>query len=635
MAVEIRCKHPVTAKVTTITREMRSKFRFSKHTNLGDRAASWSVDCSHIQRLGINPELGSRIKVVDTERSDKVLWSGLLRNPVGHWERGALTSIDFSAKGYGAAGLNTFRISTKFGDADHESTSTSRIIITDLKDAMQHGLVRAPLINGTQSHIALTGITLNADTEDFRGRRPDDIWTAISSITARLATPYLWMVQADEDGDPALFWYARPSTPEFLEGGRSKSMSLGVDADRIANLIVVAFHGDDTRTIPDQTIPQPIDYTQIADLQDFFVDVGQQLYFLDDVLGYAGGLYNRWNRREINNGEIVLDEDLKARYIGEGPTWNMVPITDVAPGHVIRAQVSSFKPYLASGRIDVMIEDTEYDEDGCTTTCQLEAIGEGDRNARMITTIPGKSMKWQILYGPGFNNIPIDLGNMAKPDFNTGAGPGLFATMNGHGAPGEGIGPGTSKVRTTTQGPPPAIVGSGSITPTAPYLEQSTVLIARATESNPRFGRYGGKVHPESLPDNRYNIPWVFNIPDWQDTDGFLPGVDVQEGWPDTLTLKLLNDDTGSITIHFDVFRYVDGTTISDFLPSIGLASENYTSVIIPRDDRVMLNHGDHVSLRFEGGGDVGVISIAVNGWKHWSDFPDLDGPENIPVTLA
>lgn len=639
MAIEIRCRNPLTNKVTTITRDMRTGFRFSKHTNIGDRDASWTIDCAHIQKMGINPELNSRVKVVDTDRSDKVLWTGLLRKPVGKWERGALTAIDFSAAGYGKAGLNTFQVSTKFGDASHAATSKNRVLITDLGNAMQHGLTRAPLITGTQSHIdTSTGITLNADTEEFRGRRPDDLWTSITAITARLATPFIWLVQADESGEPALYWYARPSTPEFLEGGRSKTMSLGVDADQIANLIVVAFHGDDIRTAPDQVLPMPIDYSQIADIQDVFVDVGEQLYFLDDALGYAGGMLNRWNRREINNGEVVLDEDLKARYIGAGADWNTIPITDVSPGHVIRVQVQGFKPYLASGRADVFIEETTYNEDDCSLTASFEAIGQGARDARLITTIPGAGMKWQIMYGPQFNPS-INLWTMVKPERNTGAGPNLFSTMNGNGAPGEGIGPGTSFSKPPAQGTPPAATDPAPDLTAPPMLSAGSIPGAVPDEDHPNeFGRFGWMQHPETQPPERTNFNFVLQS-DAEGTDivdKIFPGQDVQEVWVDFLSLKLPGPGpVGSITVHLHLYRHASGATITDVFDPISLVAENATSLALARDDRVLLLHGDHLYCETEGASGVDSVSVGVAGWKHYWMFPDYDGPSWVPLDLA
>lgn len=619
---------------------MRTGFRFSKHTNIGDRDCSWTIDCGHIQKLGINPELNSRIKVVDTARDDKVLWTGLLRKPVGKWERGALTAIDFSAAGYGKAGLNTFHDSTRFGDASHPATSKTRIIVTDLGFAMQYGLTRAPLITGTQSHIVTaTGITLNADTEEFRGRRPDDLWTSISAITARLATPFFWMVQADESGEPALYWYARPSTPEFLEGGRSKTMSLGVDADMIANLIVVAFHGDETRTAPDQNIPMPIDYSQIYDIQDVFVDVGEQLYFLDDALGYAGGMLNRWNRREINNGEVVLDEDLKARYIGAGAEWNTIPITDVSPGHVIRVQVSGFKPYLASGRADVFIEETTYNEDDCSLTASFEAIGQGDRGARLISTIPGAGMKWQIYYGPQFNKVPVDLGNMAQPNYNTGAGPRLFSTMNGNGAPGEGIGPGSSHSKPPTQGTPLAALDP-TPTVTAPPIRSAAAIPGAVPDEDHQteFGRYGWMQHPETQPPERVNFNFVLQS-DAEGTDiadKIFPGQDVQESWIDFVSLKLPGPDAeGSITVHFHLYHHASGATEEDVIEPLSLVSENATSLGLARDDRVLFQHGDHLYCSTEDASGVDSVSVGFAGWKHWAMFPDYEGPDWVPSQLA
>ena len=629
----IQCTDPVTNKLVVFHREQRSRMRYSSTVPGGDAACSWTVSCDDIIRTGF-PGVRSRVKVYDPVR-ETYPWVGILEKPVLHWERGKLVSVDFNAVGAAQAEHRQFPGRLVFIDADHPSPLSINYteVITDLKDAMLFGLSITPLVSGVQTGVATSGITLGAPTEDFRGHTGQQLWTAICTLTARLATPYIWMVYADQFGLPALHWLAAPSSPEYFEMGNAKTIDLGIDMAEVANLIYVVFAGDETLSWPDQSTPEPgeIDYSATPDLQTHFVNVSEEIVSLSDAQGFVQGLYAKFNQRLPSEGSIVLDRDIRTRYAGEA-TPHIDPITEVRAGKPIRLGISH-SPYV-DAQIDMLIMSAEYDEDSCQTTLSPSTLSQQGRDMRFLQMLAGRNkFNWSLVSPQLTVPNTIQKTEVLQPAY-------------------KGWNP------TDPQTPHPAVfpsgvtIGSGTISGSSvpvpnrehPTEEETPIIvrpalipIARTVLGHREYGTLGGMIIPQVLPPERVNYPAMFSTTDEDGEllDGERAGQDIQEVYIDTITVKTLPQGTiGSVTIQVDVYNYDEDETTANVF-EIELDTADHARKLLDASTAplqpVGLKHGDHLIWRVVDPSADFVVKVCLSGWKHWSEFPVLVGPPYIP----
>jgi hypothetical protein len=420
----IRCQDPATDRKFEFHREQRSRFSYDSLVNGGDHGAVWTVDCDHLPSIGL-PDLSSRVQVVNVPRN-KVVWSGTLRKPIEHMERGRLVSVDFSALGYGFAPIIPFGEPTRFGPSTGmatlngiENTGSAGFgggnlynVITDLKDIMLFGLSHMPLITGTQTNIATTGLFPLGNTEDFRNRTSPEMWTAVCALTGSLGTPYYWMVYADDTGAPALYFLAEmPTTPEYFERGLSKTMSLAVDADEIANLISIPFRGNGTVYAPDIANSNPIDYSAIFDIQGHCLAADGEILTYEDTQAFAGGMLNKFNQRIVHDAQIILDQDVRAHFTG-APSAEFIPFCEVRAGKTIQV-LAPKTPYHTSSLEYVFIRSARYDEESCQMTVSAKAVSAEGRDARLLHLLTNRGMVWAA-DSARFNSKAPDLTKVAK-----------------------------------------------------------------------------------------------------------------------------------------------------------------------------------------------------------------------------
>lgn len=628
----IQCLDPVTNKVVTFTKAHRHAFKYSSTVPVGDARASWSIDCDQIVQTGL-PAKRARITVYDPTRVTYP-WLGVLEKPVMHIERGRLVGFDFTAIGAGEGDHQQFPDSLTFVDADHAARSTGRVIITDLKDAITHGLTRAPLVNGTEDFIATSGITLAGDTEDFRGHTPPQLWTAICSLTARLENPFIWLVYADDTGLPALHWLATPETPEYFEHGNAKRIDLGIDFGEIANQLYGSFRGSNTILRPDPDLAEEVDYSASPDLQTQYIDVSEEIIDLDGAEGFIEGLLNKFNKCVPTEGTVVLDRDIRTLYAGE-VTPVMIPITEVRAGKSIELSIVQ-TPYL-DAKINMLVMAAEYDEDSCTTTLSPTAISTMGRDARLITALAGRSFFNWSLTSPKFGTNPSpDLMKTwvlaenpnpggPDPDPNKPGDRPNASWLNGY-AKIDGLPSGNQAPNPPPS--PPTVV---------PVMFPALVPVARSIEGLENiFGPLGGQIHPQALPEERVNYPAQFFTADDDGnlTDGERGGQDVQECWVDTITLKTLSGVVGTVTVSVDIYHWDDDSTDTDVF-TISLSGAANNRIILDGSSAplmpIKLENGDHIIWKVSGAGASFWVKPCLSAWKNWSKFPVLVGPSWVP----
>lgn len=626
---------------TIFTREMRTGFKYSHGSTAGNLASSWQVSCDHLADVGF-PKGKSRILIEDPVR-EKYLWRGVLQTPHLHYERGRLSSVDFSAVGCAEGSWRQFPGTTVFGITDVLSTVNGRQLATDLGEIMKFGLNICPLINGSQSNIA-TGGVLTEDTRDYRGSTAPQLWEDICNLTRGLGTPFTWMVEPDDGSLAALSFFALAPNPRYWEHGNAKRNDLAIDFASIANLIYVSFQG---RVIQVPPVGDPLDYTATPDIQTAWINVTDVIREYNTAQGFANNLYSKWNQRVITGGKIVLDRDIRTNING---SLEMIPCHEVRAGRAIEVEITK-TPYLEGVALDIIIASAEYDEDACSMTLSPAILTEEGKNARMLALRAEQAqskMTWAWTDRALATPIPtLGAANPAETAIH------VSNWTEGRVADPGGIAPSVSRrdnppTYSPTTGLPTVWHPNSVPKPhdysvpgnaTAWLLEHGAPLLAMARNGLDGLGTLARMVHPQELPPERINIPAVFGTAHpltGSLDDGERMHTDVQEGYVDTITVSVLGGIPATVTVKVDVYNWDDvAIRLPDaFVAALDGLSSRFRLQYDNSDDEhrpVLLYHGDQLIWKVEGATSDVVLNCALSGDKNWGEFPVLVGPDWLP----
>lgn len=623
------------ARAVVYTRAMRSNMRFSHGVPGGNLTASWTVSCDHIADVGF-PKPRARVLIMDLERGT-FLWRGVLQKPIPTWERGKLTEVEFNAVGCAEGSLRQFADPTVFGVAGVTSTVTGRHIVVDFADIMQYGLTICPLIDGTQANIASGGV-LTEDTRDYKGQSASQLWEDICNLTRGYATPFIWLVQPDDTGHAALEFYAEAPNPRYFEHGNAKTNKLEVDWAEIANLVYVAFQAE---IFQFPAIGDPLDETNTPDIQTHFVDVSTDVQERNTAQGFVESLYTKFNQRTVTGGSITLDRDIRTNING---TPEIIPVYEIRAGVAIEVEVTKI-PYLGNVVLDLPISAAEYNEDACEMTLSTTPLTQAGKNARMLALRAEHSkMSWAWASKQLTSPAP-DLQKVPMPGFVGVHNPGFYingwgdaasspsvAFLNGGGTldPSENPNP----IPTPVTQDPPANAEPPLVKPIFPLAAQT-----RAYGMGMGFGPFGMMLHPQGLPPERVNIPAQFSTVDpitGDLTDGERMHTDVQEAYIDTFDVSTLNASLVAVTVKVDIWNWdLNAIRVSDAfeleLDGSGAAVRFQFDNSDPEHKPILLFHGDQLRWKVEGADEEAILNCALSGWKNWSQFPVLIGPDSVP----